>query len=352
MRDILPVILSCQGPRLNDDEKRLFSEYNPLGVCLFSHFCENIKDKEQVNALIKDIKETVGRDDVLIAVDQEGGRVRRLQEPEFTPIAAQADINTVEQAQRHAYLISSDLKSCGINVNFAPVLDILYSETSAALQGRCFTHDVAALGKSMVDEYIKNGICPCIKHMPGHGRAAVDPHLNLPVIGATIEELQRDFAPFKSLHDAPMGMLAHIVLSAVDKDNAATVSSKVIRDIVRGEIGFDGLLVSDAIVMKALQGSIAEKAQRSMAAGCDVICLGNADFAKNVELCQSGISMRDDTTERLKQVFYVVKKNADFSNYEYVKNKYCENLKNIISYDYQYDATEVLNQLRKSDKGE
>ncbi|MEE6208257.1 MAG: glycoside hydrolase family 3 N-terminal domain-containing protein [Alphaproteobacteria bacterium] len=352
MRDILPVILSCQGPRLNDDEKRLFSEYNPLGVCLFSRFCENVKDKDQINALIKDIKEAVERDDVLIAVDQEGGRVRRLQEPEFTPVAAQADINTTEQAQRHAYLISSDLKACGINVNFAPVLDILYPETSAALRGRCFTQDVAALGRSIVDEYIKNGICPCIKHMPGHGRAAVDPHLNLPVIDVSAEELEQDFAPFKALNDAPMGMLAHIVLTAVDKDNAATVSPKVIKEIIRGDIGFNGLLVSDAIVMKALSGSIAEKAERSLAAGCDVICLGNADFATNAELCQSAIHMSDSTLERLQKVFDIVKKAADFSNYEYVQNKYCENLKNIISYDYQYDATEVLNRLRQANKGE
>ncbi|MBO6281466.1 MAG: glycoside hydrolase family 3 protein [Alphaproteobacteria bacterium] len=352
MTEILPVFLSCQGPRLSDDEKRLFAEYNPLGVCLFSRFCENIKDTSQVKALIKDIKEAVGRDNVLISVDQEGGRVRRLLEPEFTAVTAQQNIVTDEQAREHAYLISADLKSCGINVNFAPVLDTLYPETSTALQGRCFTCNIAELGASMVNEYIKNGICPCIKHMPGHGRAAVDPHLNLPVIEASLDELQQDFAPFKALNDAPMGMLAHIVLTAVDKDNAATVSAKVIKEIIRGDIAFKGLLVSDAIVMKALKGSIAEKAKRSIAAGCDVICLGNTDFAANVELCKSGIRMHDETAERLQKIFDVINKSADFGNYEYVKNKYCENLKNIISYDYQYDATEVLNQLRQSNKGD
>ena len=347
MKNILPAFLSCQGARLSDDEKKLFAKYKPLGVCLFSRFCENVIDKQQIRALIQDIKEAVGREEVLISVDQEGGRVRRLLEPEFTSVVAQQNIETVEQAQMHAYLISADLKSCGINVNFAPVLDTLHPDTSAVLQGRCFTHNIAGLGKSMIDEYIKNGICPCVKHMPGHGRATVDPHLNLPVIDADLQELQQDFAPFKALNGAPMGMLAHIVLKAIDQDNAATVSEKVIKKVIRGEIDFKGLLVSDAIVMKALRGSIAEKAQQAISAGCDVICLGNADYTANVELCQSGIHMSDEATERLQKVFDTIKKPMDFSSYEYVKNKYCGSLKNIISYDYQYDATEVLNRLRQ-----
>lgn len=347
MKPILPAFLSCQGPRLDDKEKRLFERYNPLGICLFTFGCENVKGKEQLKALVNDIKEAVGREDVLIAVDQEGGRVRRLLDPEFTAVTAQQNLTTSALAREHAYLVSYDLKTCGVNVNFAPVLDTLYPQTSAVLQGRCFNKYIERLGKSMVGEYIKNGVCPCIKHMPGHGRAAVDPHLNLPIIKADMHALGKDFAPFKALNDAPMGMLAHIVLTAVDKDNAATVSAKVIKDIVRGEIGFKGLLVSDAIVMKSLQGSIAEKARRSVAAGCDVICLGNTDFEANEELCKSGICLTDEASERLKRVSDIIKKPMDFSKYEHIKNKYCASLKNIISYDYQYDATEVLKRLRK-----
>ncbi|MBR1904636.1 MAG: glycoside hydrolase family 3 protein [Alphaproteobacteria bacterium] len=347
MKPILPAFLSCQGPRLNDKEKRLFERYNPLGVCLFTFGCENVKNKEQLRALIKDIKEAVGRDDVLFAVDQEGGRVRRLLEPEFTPVTAPQNLTTSLLAREHAYLISYDFKSCGVNVNFAPVLDTLYPQTATVLQGRCFNKYIARLGKSMVNEYIKNGVCPCVKHMPGHGRAAVDPHLNLPVIDADLHALEKDFAPFKALKDAPMGMLAHIVLTAVDKDNAATVSAKVIKNIIRGEIGFEGLLVSDAIVMKALKGTISEKAKRSIAAGCEVICLGNTDFAANEELCKSGICLTDEAAERLKKVQKIIEKPMDFSKYEYIKNNYCTSLKNIISYDYQYDATEVLKRLRK-----
>lgn len=348
MKAILPAFLSCQGLRLSDEEKYLFAKYNPLGVCLFSKFCANIKDKVQVKDLINDIKQATERDDVLIAVDQEGGRVRRLLEPEFTPVTAQQNITNEQMARYHAYLVSSDLKSCGINVNFAPVLDIMTDKTSDVLKGRCFSEQVATLGKAMVDEYIKNGICPCIKHLPGHGKAATDPHLYLPIIEESLEELQTDFAPFKALKDAPMGMVAHIVLTAVDKQNAITVSPLAIQNIIRKEIGFNGLLVSDAIVMQALKGSISEKAKQTINAGCDVVCLGNADFKANAELCESGIKMTDKAYERLQKILDIIKINGDFSQYEDIKNKYCANLKNDVTYDYNYDATEVLNRLRKN----
>jgi len=348
MKAILPAFLSCQGLRLSDEEKYLFAKYNPLGVCLFSKFCANIKDKVQVKDLINDIKQATERDDVLIAVDQEGGRVRRLLEPEFTPVTAQQNITNEQMARYHAYLVSSDLKSCGINVNFAPVLDIMTDKTSDVLKGRCFSEQVATLGKAMVDEYIKNGICPCIKHLPGHGKAATDPHLYLPIIEESLEELQTDFAPFKALKDSPMGMVAHIVLTAVDKQNAITVSPLAIQNIIRKEIGFNGLLVSDAIVMLALKGSISEKAKQTINAGCDVVCLGNADFKANAELCESGIKMSDSAYERLQKILDIIKINGDFSQYENIKNKYCANLKNDVTYDYNYDATEVLNRLRKN----
>ncbi|MBR6356415.1 MAG: glycoside hydrolase family 3 protein [Alphaproteobacteria bacterium] len=348
MKKVFPAFLSCQGARLSDDEKRLFERYNPLGVCLFSKFCANIESREQVQNLVHDIKEATGRDDVLIAVDQEGGRVRRLVEPEFMPVAAQQSLTTAELAEQHAYLISKDLHDCGINVNFAPVLDKMTPQTSNVLQGRCFESNIAELGRAMVEAYMQQGICPCIKHLPGHGRAAVDPHLELPVINEDLATLQEDFAPFKALKDAPMGMVAHIVLPAVDAQNAATLSQKVIREIIRGQIGFAGLLVSDAIVMQALKGTIAERAERAVAAGCDVICLGNTGFEVNEELCQSKIEMTDEASERLNKVFQVIENKPDFSNYEYMKNKYCAALKNIISYNYDYDATEVLNRLRQA----
>ncbi|MBP5215717.1 MAG: glycoside hydrolase family 3 protein [Alphaproteobacteria bacterium] len=347
MKKFLPVFLSCQGYRLSDEEKHLFAKYRPLGVCLFAKYCDNIKDPEQINLLVNDIRQAVESDEVLIAVDQEGGRVRRLTEPQFTSVTAPQNLTTEELAFEHAYLISHDLKLSGINVNFAPVLDIMTEKTSAALSGRCLPNNIPQLAKVMTDEYIKQGVCPCVKHMPGHGRAESDPHLELPVIKADLKELQKDFAPFKALNDVPMGMVAHIVLTAIDKERAATLSPIIIKDIIREQIGFKGLLVSDAIVMKALKGTIAERAKQAIAAGCDVICLGNADFETNRELCESGIILSDEAEERLKPVWNIINKTGDFSQYKQVKNKYCESLKNIVSYDYQYDATEVLNRLRK-----
>ena len=347
---ILPAFLSVQGPSLSDDEKRLFAVHNPLGVCLFAKGCANVQDKIQLRNLIKQIKEVIGRDDVLIAIDQEGGRVRRLLDPEWTAVTAQADIKDLQTARAHAQLIGNDLKTTGINVNFAPVLDIEYPDTSAALKSRCFVGDaqtVAKFGQAMVEEYIRLGVCPCIKHMPGHGRGQADPHLELPVINDSLQELMTDFYPFQKMHDAPMGMVAHIVLTAVDAQNPATCSERVIKDIIRGTIGFEGLLVSDAIMMNALHGSISERAERCFSAGCDVICLGNTDFAANEALCQSHIVLTDEAKERLKKVRAVISKPLSAINTEYVQNKYCAGLKNVLSYNYEYDATEVLNRLRK-----
>ena len=350
MKAVLPAFLSVQGLSLTDDEKRLFEKYNPLGVCLFAIGCANIKDKVQVCQLVKQIKEAIGRDDVLIAVDQEGGRVRRLPEPEWTPVASQSQIITAEDADCHANLISCDLKNCGINVNFAPVLDVEYEYTNAVLKGRCFGSDekkVAELGRAMVETYENCGVCPCVKHLPGHGRGMADPHLQLPVIEGDLQTLEKDFYPFQKLADAPMGMVAHIVLKAVDENNPATFSKKVIRDIIRENIGFNGLLVSDAIVMNALKGSIAERAEKCVESGCEVVCLGNADFAANEELCNSNIKMKDKTFERLDKVLEIIKKPLPVINYENLQNKYCRRIKNIISYNYEYDATEILNKLRK-----
>ena len=345
MKRIFPAFLSCRGTRLSDSEKRLFAQSNPLGICLFSRYCENIKNREQLNALTQEIKEVIGRDDVLIAVDQEGGRVRRLLEPEFTAVAAQEFITTPKLAKAHAYLISADLRACGINVNFAPVLDILSLETSNVLQGRCFKQDHALLAKAMVDEYINCGICPCIKHLPGHGKAKVDPHLELPVITANLTELEQDFYPFQQLKNAPMGMAGHIILTAIDAQNAATVSPLVITKIIRQKIGFSGLLVSDALTMRALDGNIQSKAQRAIAAGCDVVCLGNTSFEDNLALCESKIEMTDEAVERLSSIRKIINKPTTFTDYANIKNNYCMELKNIISYDYNYDATEVLHQL-------
>ena len=347
-KPILPAFLSVQGASLSEAEKRLFAKYNPLGICLFSRKCENVKSREQLRNLCRKIKEVIGREDVLISVDQEGGRVRRLCEPEFSPLAGQAELKTIEQIKNHVYLAAADLKDAGINVNFAPVLDIEYQTTSDALRGRCFAKDaktVAKFGKAMVEEYINNGVCPCIKHLPGHGRSEADPHLELPLVKNPLNDLQNDFYPFKMLKDAPMGMVAHLVISAVDAQNPATESKEVIEQIIRKEIGFKGLLVSDAIMMNALKGSISERAKRVFAAGCEIICLGNSDLNENIELCESGLVMSDIALEKLQNITKICSIEPDFKNYATIQKKYCAKQKSIISYNYDYDATEVLNRL-------
>ena len=349
-KKILPAFLSVQGFSLSDEEKRLFESCNPLGVCLFAKGCNNVQNKAQLQRLCKDIKETIGRNDILIAVDQEGGRVRRLTEPEFTPLSEQVRLTTEDLVREHAFLASYDLKNCGMNVNFAPVLDVYYDFTSAVLKGRCFAGDekqIAKLGRAMVAEFEANGVCPCVKHLPGHGRAQSDPHLELPVIDDDLEILEQDFYPFKQLNNAPMGMVAHILLTAVDTVYPASESAKVIQNIIRKHIGFNGFLVSDAVMMQALKGSISERTQRTLAAGCDAVCLGNADFAANAELAASGAVLSDEAAERLAVVRQIIARPLKKQSYVQAENKYCATLKNIITYNSDYDATEILSRIRK-----
>lgn len=347
-KPILPAFLSVQGFSLSEAEKKLFAKSNPLGVCLFARGCANVQNKEQLKKLCQEIKETIGRENVLIAVDQEGGRVRRLTEPEFTPLTEQAALVTPELAKMHADLAANDLKTCGINVNFAPILDLFYPFTSAVLKGRCFGGDekqAANLGREMVDEYMANGICPCIKHLPGHGRAKTDPHLELPVVSETAAELEQDFYPFRQLNDTPMGMAAHLLLTAIDAENPASLSPIVIQQIIREKLGFGGFLVSDAIMMRALKGDMAERAKRAIQAGCDAVCLGNAGFEDNQCLADSGLVLSDEGAERLAKIDRIISRPLQKLNYVQLKNKYCTELKNIISYNSEYDATEVLSRI-------
>lgn len=356
-KPVLPAILSLSGQSLTDEEKFLFQKYNPVG---FNLFARNIENKQQVKKLIKDIKETLERDDIIFAVDQEGGRVRRLREPEFRsylPQHAFGDlfIKEAEQAaqsmvRNHSYLISSDLKNLGFNMNYAPVLDVAQDNTSPVLKSRCFGNDekiVAKLGKTMIDEYINQGISPCIKHMPGHGRAVVDPHLNLPIITCGLKELEKDFYPFIYNQNSPTAMTAHIIIPEIDDKLPITQSKKAIDFLIRSHLGFSGLLVSDAIDMKALKGSIEEKAQTSLAAGCDIICYALGKMEELVAICNNCCKMNDKSLERLEVVKNVIKKRHDFSDIEEIAKKYTQKAGRIELYDENYDATEVLNKMAK-----
>ncbi len=352
-KEIMPAILSCLGYELTDEEKNFFSRTNPLGINIFGR---NIKNKDQLKKLIKEIKEVIGREDVLIAIDQEGGRVRRLREPEFESYAAAIDIGRLplpeakEATKLHAKLIAEDLRELGINVDYAPVLDLIYEDTTSALKSRCFSSDekiVAELGKEEVDTFIGCGILPCIKHMPGHGRAQTDPHLGLPVLDQNLEELQKDFYPFKQLKDCPLGMTAHVVLSAVDDKLPITQSKKGIEEIIRKEIGFEGFLISDAIDMKALKGSAGERAAKALSAGCDVVCYALGNLAEMKEIAASVPPMSDKSLERFAKATKIMHNNYYKNNRSEDISRYKKLIGNILPYQEGYDATEVLNRLQQ-----
>lgn len=356
-KPMLSAMLSFESHYLNDDEKCLFKKYNPIGFNLFSR---NIESKEQLKKTIKEIKEVLERDDVLFAIDQEGGRVRRLREPEFRTYLSQNAFGDIykeagketakEMSNYHAYLISSDLKEIGFNMNYAPVLDIAQEYTSPVLKSRCISNDkeiVAELGKIMLQTYIKNAVCPCIKHVPGHGRARVDPHLNLPIIKDSLKELEQDFYPFIKNNNSPAAMTAHIVIPEIDDKLPITQSKKAIDSLIRGKLGIKGLLISDAIDMKALKGNIGEKAEASLKAGCDIICYALGNYKELVEICEHCSIMNEDSILRFGKIKDIISKNPSFDEVDIISNRYLKKAGGIELYSDEYDATEVLNKMAR-----
>lgn len=273
-------ILDAEGLRLTAEEKRFFAEANPFGFILFAR---NIDTSEQVRALCDDMREAVGRE-APITIDQEGGRVQRLRAPlwrEWLPplehVAAAGD--RAEEAMYLRYrIIADELRGLGIDSNCAPLVDVAGNATHPFLKNRCYGSDaaqVARIGRAVADGMLEGGVLPVLKHIPGHGRAQADSHLELPVVDAPRDALEAvDFLPFRALNGLPMGMTAHLVYSQMD-DRPATLSP-VMMQVIRDEIGFDGLIMTDDISMKALSGSLDEIAEGSIAAGCDVVLLCNA----------------------------------------------------------------------------
>jgi len=283
-------ILGCSGPRLTAEERAFFRSTRPWGFILFKR---NIDTPDQVRALVEDLRACVDRPGAPVLIDQEGGRVQRLGPPHwrryppgraYGTLAANDPLMRREIARLGARLLAHDLAALGVNVDCVPVLDVPEPGAHDVIGDRAYgdaPDEVAALGRAAAEGLIAGGVLPVIKHIPGHGRAHADSHLTLPVVDASLEELEgRDFAPFKVLSDMPMAMTAHVVYTAVDPRRPATTSSKAIRQVVRGAIGFDGLLMSDDLSMKALSGDFAERARASLAAGCDVVLHCNGDMAE------------------------------------------------------------------------
>ena len=318
MKPILSAFICLKGTKLIKKEADLLREYNPAGLTLFKR---NIDTPEQVKKLTDDIRSAVGRDDFLIAIDQEGGMVRRLRPPQWHEYVAQQQLGSLPQKEAkeaiklHATLIANDLHKLGINVVFAPVADTLHTDTTGAIASRCFSTDpkvVAEYASLLAKTYIEQGICPCMKHLPGHGLANSDSHLGLPVIDADWKKIECDFLPFKEMSKfIPFGMTAHVVLPMIDK-KPITQSKRGV-DLIRNEIGFDGLLITDAIEMKALQGTLAEKTKESLRAGCDVVCYCSGHDQNNPEMLEDNLEvlkasqpLSDKSLERFELVRQVV----------------------------------------------
>jgi beta-N-acetylhexosaminidase len=287
-------ITALAGLHLTPREKSVLRQARPCGVILFAR---NIADPGQVERLVQDAKTAISADDVLVLIDQEGGRVRRLRPPhwrELPPAAAYGAIYAQDPAAALnaaclvARLTAADLRVLGINTNCTPVLDVPVAGSHDIIGDRAYGSDpaqVTALGRAVAEGFLAGGVLPVVKHVPGHGRANADSHEGLPVVGAGRDELEMtDFAPFRALSDMPAAMTAHVVFSAIDADRAASISPRVTREIIRGSIGFDGLLMSDDLNMKALSGSIAERAAAAIAAGSDLalLCSGNLAETESV----------------------------------------------------------------------
>ena len=297
-------ICGCAGLVLDAEERAFLRREDPWGLILFKR---NVADRDQVRALTRSFRECVGRADAPVLIDQEGGRVQRMAPPHWRAYPAAAAIEAglepsrAEAAARLvARLIAFDLAEVGISVDCAPVLDVAEPETHAAIGSRAFSSQparVAAMGRAVAEGLLAGGVAPVVKHMPGHGRARADSHHELPVVDAAWDALKRDFAPFAALNDLPMAMSAHVLYTAIDKRHPATASSIVVAKVMRGEIGFDGLILSDDVSMKALEGPYEERAAAIIDAGLDIVlhCNGELDQARAVAFAApqlSGSSLR------------------------------------------------------------
>lgn len=299
----LSVILGCAGTSLSDDERSFFREVRPFGFILFAR---NVDTPEQLRHLTEDLRDCVDRDDAPIFIDQEGGRVQRLRPPHWRaapPMKLFGDLyktnpdHAREALALNIQLLSAELLDLGITVDCAPLLDISTATTHVAIGDRAISDDVEVvcdLGRVAAESFLAAGILPVIKHLPGHGRATVDSHKDLPRVSAPRETLSRtDFVPFRHLKDMPLAMTAHIVFEDIDPSSPATTSQTVIGDIIRKDIGFDGLLISDDLSMHALTGGFRDRAMGSLDAGCDLALHCNGDMSEMKAVVDGASALSD-----------------------------------------------------------
>lgn len=308
------LITDVAGTVMTADERAFLRDADPWGLILFGqqgHNDRNINTPDQVRALIDDFREAVGRADAPVLIDQEGGRVQRLKPPQWPAYPSGAaygrlyDIDP-ELGLRAAFLggrlIAHDLAALGITVDCLPLGDVPVSNADRIIGNRAYgltPAKVAALAAAVADGLMDGGVLPVLKHLPGHGRATVDSHLALPVVTADHATLAAtDFAAFRPLSRLPMGMTAHVVFSAFDPVAPATTSATMVREVIRRDIGFDGLLMSDDISMQALAGSLGERSRASLAAGCDVVLHCNGSLAERIDVAEAVPPLAGDAARR------------------------------------------------------
>ena len=315
-----PAVFGITGLSLTADEKAFFRDSDPAGYIIFGR---NIESKIQLRALTDDLRAIHGRDDLAILIDQEGGRVARMQQPVWPKFPAGevfdrlydiAPATAIEAARINAQAIAVSLREVGITVDCHPLLDVRQPDANNVIGDRALGSEpmrVAALGRAILDGLQRGGVVGVVKHLPGHGRTSVDTHKALPTVTASDEELQLDLAPFQMLNQAPMGMTGHLLFTAWDAETPSTLSKTVVQDIIRDRIGFDGLLFTDDLDMEALSGTVPERAERAQAAGCDIALNCWAKIDDMIGIAERLAPMSEKTRQRLDQAMATIADTKD-----------------------------------------
>ena len=351
-RPILAAMLSCSGAELTDFEKKIFSKYNPLGISLFAR---NIVDENQLKQLINQIKNAINREDVLIAIDEEGGRVSRLKPILKHGMVSAEDLgnSSIKYSQIHAILISEKMKKLGININYAPIVETISKNLSKVLESRCFSvssRKTMSRALAMAESYIKEGICPCLKHIPGHFSAMQDPHLSVLEADQSITDIKKEISYLKKIETYPLAMTSHIKLNTIDKNNPVSMSKKCILEIVRGYLKFDNFLMSDAIDMHALSGNIADRTNGCLDAGLDAVCYCAGRENEIYDICAQKRFLTEKSLIRFANIKKVIHNKANRKDISTLENLYMKEFQHRLNVEYSYDATEVLNKMLE--KGE
>ncbi|MDH7639436.1 beta-N-acetylhexosaminidase [Sphingomonas oryzagri] len=322
---MIPAFFGLSGLALTDAERSFFRSADPAGFILFRRNCG---DRAQMKALTDELRSLIGRDDVPILIDQEGGRVQRMAPPEWPKLPAgeafarlwdKAPVSAMEAARVNAKAIAVMLREVGVNVDCLPLLDVRRPDADAVIGDRALGTEpkqVASLGRLVIDGLREGGVVGVVKHMPGHGRTHLDTHKALPVIEATDDELAEDIQPFRQLNDAPMGMTAHLVYAAWDAERPASQSPIIVQEIIRSRIGFDGLLMSDDLGMHALSGDFGARAAGAVAAGTDIALHCSGEMAEMEAVAGALGPIPEASYDRLQRAMATIATQASDESFE------------------------------------